>query len=42
MSAFVGCENGEKKSQIVYAFMLLTGQFVEKDDSLGNDLLRKL
>ena len=31
--------NGEKKSQLTYAFMLLTGQFVEKDEKLGNELL---
>ncbi|MCR5051047.1 MAG: hypothetical protein K6A36_08200 [Paludibacteraceae bacterium] len=37
-----GMANGEKKSQMTYAFMLLTGQFVEKDEALGNELLRKL
>ena len=37
-----GIANGEKKSQMTYAFMLLTGQFVEKDEALGNELLRKL
>lgn len=37
-----GIANGEKKSQMTYAFMLLTGQFVEKDQALGNELLRKL
>lgn len=39
---FQGIANGEKKSQMTYAFMLLTGQFVEKDEALGNELLRKL
>ena len=34
-----GIANGEKKSQLTYAFMLLTGQFVEKDEKLGNELL---
>lgn len=37
-----GIANGEKKSQLTYAFMLMTGQFVEKDQALGNELLRKL
>ena len=37
-----GMAKGEKKSQMTYAFMLLTGQFVEKDEDLGNELLRKL
>jgi len=37
-----GIANGEKKSQLTYAFMLMTGQFVEKDQVLGNELLRKL
>ena len=39
---FQGIANGEKKSQMTYAFMLLTGQFVEKDEAMGNELLRKL
>ena len=34
-----GIEQGEKKSQITYAFMLLTGQFVEKDEILGQEIL---
>ncbi|MBO4690517.1 MAG: hypothetical protein J5621_06545 [Paludibacteraceae bacterium] len=34
-----GIANGEKKSQLTYAFMLLTGQFVEKDEKLGKELL---
>ena len=34
-----GMAKGEKKSQMTYAFMLLTGQFVEKDEKLGNELL---
>ena len=37
-----GMANGEKKSQMTYAFMLLTGQFVEKDEALGNELLHRL
>ena len=37
-----GIANGEKKSQLTYAFMLLTGQFVEKDEELGEQLLSML
>lgn len=37
-----GIANGENKSQLTYAFMLLTGQFVEKDDKYGNELLSRL
>ncbi len=34
-----GIAYGEKKCQLTYAFMLLTGQFVEKDEKQGNELL---
>ena len=37
-----GIEQGEKKSQITYAFMLLTGQFVEKDEILGQEILNNV
>ena len=37
-----GIANGEKKSQLTYAFMLLTGQFVEKDEILGHKILNDL
>lgn len=37
-----GIANGEKKCQMTYSFMLLTGQFVEKDDKHGNELLFEL
>lgn len=37
-----GIANGEKKSQLTYAFMLMTGQFVEKDQALGNEILSDL
>lgn len=38
----IGAANGEKKSQLTYAFMLITGQFVEKDEVLGNEILSRL
>ena len=37
-----GIASGEKKSQMIYAFMLLTGQFVEKNDIIGNEILSGL
>ena len=37
-----GMANREKKSQMTYAFMLLTRQFIEKDETLGNELLHKV
>jgi len=37
-----GIAYGEKKCQLTYAFMLLTGQFVEKDEKQGNELLSEL
>ena len=37
-----GVEHGEKKSQLTYAFMLLTGQFVDKNEILGQKILDKL
>ena len=37
-----GIDNGEKKSQMIYAFMLLTGQFVEKNEPLGEEILLHL
>lgn len=38
----VGMAEGEKMSQMTYAFMLLTGQFVEKDEILGHQILNDL
>lgn len=38
----VGMAEGEKMSQMTYAFMLLTGQFVEKDEILGHKILNDL
>ena len=38
----VGVTEGEKMSQMTYAFMLLTGQFVEKDEILGHKILNDL
>ena len=37
-----GVKYGEKKSQLTYAFMLLTGQFVNNDEVLGQKILDKL
>lgn len=37
-----GIVHGEKKSQLTYAFMLLTGQFVEKNEKYGKELLSRL
>ena len=37
-----GIANNEKKSQLTYAFMLLTGQFVDKDEKLGCEILSRL
>mgnify|MGYP006872973606 CR=1 FL=1 len=37
-----GIANGEKKAQLTYAFMLLTGQFVETNEKLGKQLLSLL
>lgn len=37
-----GIASGEKMSQMIYAFMLLTGQFVEKNDITGNEILSGL
>ena len=31
----LGITNGEKKSELKYSFMLLTGQFVEKNEKIG-------
>ena len=38
----VGVAEGEKMSQMTYAFMLLTGQFIEKDEVLGHQILNDL
>ena len=37
-----GIVHGEKKTQLTYAFMLLTGQFVEKNEKYGKELLSRL
>ena len=37
-----GIAAGEDKAKMTYAFMLLTGQFVEKNEELGNRILHKL
>ena len=37
-----GIANGEKKSQLTYAFMLLTGQFVDRNETKGNEILSQL
>ena len=37
-----GVKYGEKKSQLTYAFMLLTGQFVDKNEILGQKILNDL
>lgn len=37
-----GIDSGEKKSQLTYAFMLLTGQFVEKNEPRGEEILLHL
>lgn len=37
-----GIAHGEKKSQLTYAFMLITGQFVEQDEELGKEILFKI
>lgn len=37
-----GIAHGEKKCQMTYAYMLLTGQFVEKDEESGKQLLSTL
>ena len=37
-----GIANGEKKSQLTYAFMLLTGQFVDRNEKKGNEILSQL
>ena len=31
-----------KKSQMTYAFMLITGQFVERNEELGREILSTL
>ena len=38
----LGIENGDKKAELTYSFMLLTGQLVEQDEKLGKELLSKL
>lgn len=38
----VGVAEGEKMSQMTYAFMLLTGQFAKKDEVLGHKILNDL
>ena len=35
----LGITNGEKKSELKYSFMLLTGQFVEKNEKVGKEIL---
>lgn len=37
-----GFQCGDKKATLVYAFMLITGQFVEKNEELGNKILSNL
>ena len=37
-----GIQNQEKKSIMTYAFLLLTGQFTEKNEELGKKLLSLL
>lgn len=37
-----GIAKGEQKSQMTYGFMLLTGQFVKKDEKQGNEVLTEL
>ena len=37
-----GIANGEKKARLTFAFMLLTGQFIEQEEELGNEILSAL
>ena len=37
-----GVANGEEKAELTYSFMLLTGQFVEKNEELGSKILSDL
>lgn len=37
-----GVANGEKIAELTYSFMLLTGQFVEKNEELGSKILSDL
>jgi len=37
-----GVANGEKKAKLTYSFMLLTGQFVEKNEEMGAKILSDL
>ena len=38
----VGIAQGDKKAELTYSFMLLTGLFVDKNESLGYEILHSL